>query len=573
MSNMNISTNTDFALASNQGRIALNNSAITSGAGLSLFTLDDGFVDVTNGSNVATTDTVVFDVIDGTNTITVNNSTVTGGNNQLLSTAGTATASLNATNSNLTGSVNGSDANVSLNNSTWFMREDSTFNSLNASNGSNIFLANETSGTYNRLTVQNYNVNGTVWMNTFLGSDGSPSDQIVILDGGTATGNTSLRITNDGGSGGYINSNGIKLIDAQGSALTFNTFNLYGYQVELGAFVYYLDKGGLDGADSESWFLRGTPQLNNSAGMIANEPSVLISKVKTGLNSLNRRMGELRDNSLTDNSGSWVRVYGRTMEVKDFVTTDYTLYGIEGGFDRKVSRIGNNQYYLGVMAGYMHSNDVTHTFDNAANDGRGTTTAPSVGVYGTWMNNTGWFADATLRVFQTDMDLTAMTAAGTPVRLKTDRMATAASVEVGRQFTYTRSSHSRWLLEPKFEVIGMYAPSGSFHTDTGNSLTIGDTSTVISKASLMVSHHYGFSGCSTFQPFVQISLLSDHLGRTAITYADAIYHSDVRGHSIELKTGLNMQMTARASFFSEFSYEVGEKFKSMDGNIGFRYTW
>ena len=41
---------------------------------------------------------------------------------------------------------------------------------------------------------------GTIAMNTFLGGDGSPSDKLVI-NGGSATGNSLLRITNAGGPG------------------------------------------------------------------------------------------------------------------------------------------------------------------------------------------------------------------------------------------------------------------------------------------------------------------------------------------------------------------------------------
>ena len=51
------------------------------------------------------------------------------------------------------------------------------------------------------LTTTNYmGTGGTIAMNTFLGGDGSPSDKLVI-NGGTASGNSFLRITNAGGPG------------------------------------------------------------------------------------------------------------------------------------------------------------------------------------------------------------------------------------------------------------------------------------------------------------------------------------------------------------------------------------
>ena len=51
------------------------------------------------------------------------------------------------------------------------------------------------------LTTTSYTgTGGTIAMNTFLGADGSPSDRLVI-NGGTASGNSSLRIINAGGLG------------------------------------------------------------------------------------------------------------------------------------------------------------------------------------------------------------------------------------------------------------------------------------------------------------------------------------------------------------------------------------
>ena len=50
-------------------------------------------------------------------------------------------------------------------------------------------------------------------MNTFLGGDGSPSDKLVI-NGGSATGNSLLRITNAGGPGAETVANGIAVVQA-----------------------------------------------------------------------------------------------------------------------------------------------------------------------------------------------------------------------------------------------------------------------------------------------------------------------------------------------------------------------
>ena len=578
ITNMNIFTDTDFGLASDSGKISLNNSDIMVASGKSLFTLDNGLADVLNGSEASTTDTVAFDVTGGAgNVVTVSNSDVSGGNGQFLYGSGSSTSNLNATASNLTGSINkdvGSTVNATLNNSNWYMKQSSALDSLTGTGSTNISLASGTPGVYNTLTVSDYNVNGTVWMNANPDASGLLSDQIVILNGGQALGSTLLRIANDGSSGGGNISNEIKLVDAQGTAQTYNTFNLYGGMVDLGAHTYYLEKGGLGGTDDESWFLRNTGQLNNAAATITNEPAVLANMVRAGVNSLNRRMGELRDNSYCDDHGAWVRTYARDMKISDFVDTSYSLYGIEAGYDHRLDTDSRNQYYVGAMIGYMQSGNVRHEVKNGALDGTGDIKAPSVGLYATWLNYDGWFADATLRSFLVDMSLTSYTAAGTPVTFNPDRQITSLSLEVGKQFTHEIDRYTKWLFEPKAEIIGMTARAGNYTSSTGNKLEIGDTSTVMSKIAMMIAYHKTFSNrVTTFSPFIQVGLINDYNGKTDINYDGTSYQSNLRGSGAEFKTGINMQMTSSTSFYSEFSYEFGPKIRALDANIGLRHTW
>jgi threonine dehydrogenase-like Zn-dependent dehydrogenase len=62
-------------------------------------------------------------------------------------------------------------------------------------------------------------VGATMAINTFLGGDGSPSDKLVI-DGGAATGNTSVRVANIGGPEALTTANGIQVVDAVNGATT-----------------------------------------------------------------------------------------------------------------------------------------------------------------------------------------------------------------------------------------------------------------------------------------------------------------------------------------------------------------
>ena len=92
-------------------------------------------------------------------------------------------------------------------------------------------------------------------MNTFLGGDGSPSDKLVI-NGGSASGTSLLRITNAGGPGAETVANGITVVQAiNGGTTVPGAFALAG-EVRGGAFDYDLFRGGLGGSSPNDWFLR-----------------------------------------------------------------------------------------------------------------------------------------------------------------------------------------------------------------------------------------------------------------------------------------------------------------------------
>ncbi len=106
-------------------------------------------------------------------------------------------------------------------------------------------------------TTSDTGAGGAIAMNTFLGADGSPSDRLVI-NGGTASGNSFLRITNAGGPGAETVANGIAVVQTiNGGTTALGAFALAG-EVRGGDFDYFLFRGGLGGSNPNDWFLRST---------------------------------------------------------------------------------------------------------------------------------------------------------------------------------------------------------------------------------------------------------------------------------------------------------------------------
>src|SRR5262249_60073201 len=96
---------------------------------------------------------------------------------------------------------------------------------------------------YLTLTAVNYTgTGGTIGLNTFLGADGSPSN-LLIINGGTATGSTLMRITNTGGPGAETTGNGILVVNhINDGTTTPAAFSLAGGRVTRRAVDYFLFK-------------------------------------------------------------------------------------------------------------------------------------------------------------------------------------------------------------------------------------------------------------------------------------------------------------------------------------------
>ena len=128
-----------------------------------------------------------------------------------------ANAALQSGTFNLTGTL-GTATNVGVSAGATLNMQGVSQTFGNVTNAGTIMTSGTGPGT--TLTANNYVGNGgNLALNTFLGADNSPSDKLVI-NGGTATGSTSILINNVGGPGAQTTSNGIMVVNAINGATT-----------------------------------------------------------------------------------------------------------------------------------------------------------------------------------------------------------------------------------------------------------------------------------------------------------------------------------------------------------------
>ena len=218
------------------------------------------------------------------------------------------------------------------------------------------------------------------------------SDQLRITS--SYNGSAILQLRNKALTANATSGTGIKLIDIDENATGDGTFELLGGKWDEGGYIYQL----LQDEGDPSYYLR-TGGLTDTFKTMANIPMLNAVVAKTGMNSLTKRMGQLRDfNNPNAKQGVWARTYYKNMTVKDLLKTDMSLFGVEAGYDWLFRADEPTKLYAGVMLGYMQANSIkTQNSVGDTNDGNGS--SPSIGLYATFANEEGWFIDFAARNF------------------------------------------------------------------------------------------------------------------------------------------------------------------------------
>ncbi|MDI9237942.1 autotransporter outer membrane beta-barrel domain-containing protein [Lysobacter sp. LF1] len=99
---------------------------------------------------------------------------------------------------------------------------------------------------------------GTLAVNTYLGTDGSPSDRLVLYNGGSATGQGLLEVANAGGPGDVTSGNGILVVQAIEGATTAVGLLALSRRVIAGPYEYTLERGSVDADSPHNWYLRSS---------------------------------------------------------------------------------------------------------------------------------------------------------------------------------------------------------------------------------------------------------------------------------------------------------------------------
>ena len=344
---------------------------------------------------------------------------------------------------------------------------------------------------------------GTMFVNTVLGSDNSSSDRLVI-DGGTASGDTRVVVTDIGGGGALTTGDGILVVDAENGGTT-QSRSFTGFAVA-GPYEYLLVRGG--STDENDWFLRNTitegggddggdgggggasggdgsgaagsgggsgtgaggsggggtvlPRYRREVSLYAAMPVAAVIYGRTLIETLHERMGGdaelLKPAHAGTPDGGWGRLIGLWghrdgdpigIYGSEGPSFDYDFGALQAGLDLYRSDLSNGArdnagLYLAVGHGKV---DVEHNLlGRTFSAGTDKFNAYSVGGYWTRFGERNWYLDGVVQGTWYDIDMSGQRGLRDG---ETDAFGFGASLEGGYPFELGAA----WKLEPQAQLV------------------------------------------------------------------------------------------------------------------------
>ena len=489
-------------------------------------------------------------------------------------------------------------------------------------------------GVGNRLNViGNYvGKSGSIALNTYLAGDGAPSDRLVI-NGGTASGTSSLRITNAGGPGAAIVADGIEVVQSVNGAKTTATAFTLAAPVKAGAYSYYLAKGGAANGTSENWYLRntlsqipGTPAVTLPTTLPATPPSTIptttvgapltapavtpllttptvttpttasdpiplyrpevpiyaaIASVARQINiqQLDNFHGRLGEQSLLTETGelpaAWGRVWGsHTKQRQDGTVSpqfDGSMTGMQVGHDiyADTSASGQRNHY-GLFAGFAHATGKVNGFAMAVqNLDVGNLAIDAYSLGGYWTH-------VGPSGWYTDAVLMASSLSADPrshdgVGATTHGSALIGSIEGGLPVPLGANME----IEPQAQVIWQNLSLNAFH-DGVSAVGFNHGNTFLARLGVRLQSRFE-TAAATWQPYLRLNLLHSSGSHDTTTFDGTTGISNgTHQQAGQLNACLVVNTGKSASVFVTASYTGnlgGAQQRTLMADAGMRWSW
>ncbi|MEN3931772.1 autotransporter outer membrane beta-barrel domain-containing protein [Microvirga sp. W0021] len=470
---------------------------------------------------------------------------------------------------------------------------------------------------------------GSFIMNTVLDGDASATDQI-ILDGGSASGASSLVINNQGGTGTKTKV-GIMVVSAVNGATTSeDSFVLSpassGYRsttqsIVAGAYDYSLVRGG-NGGDANSFYLTSfdspvvptpepqpqpdpepgttpdkgngsSPQPDISGGNKGSSavPAIPTYRPEAGIYLSNQRVAQtmfmttLRDregyaqtvNGKQGNSyAGWGRATGNRSKGQagsGSLNTQADVWMAQLGVDLLYLEGQHGTMHAGLMGGFGKADTKASSRMRSQYKADGSVDGYSVGVYGTWYQNekdgTGLYADGWAQYGWYDNEVRGVGLTKEEYNSETF----TASLEVGYGFELSHSDNWRIMFEPQAQVIYVNYSADRHIEQSGTVVRLKNDDGFITRVGGRLYGIYTYEDGSTLRPYMEANWWHHQKSGALLMNGDYVKGGAPKNLA-EIKLGVQGEFARNWSVWGHASGQIGDRnYNAIGGQLGVKYTW
>ena len=466
---------------------------------------------------------------------------------------------------------------------------------------------------YKSVSVGSYvGNNGVLAVNTFLGSDNSPTDQLII-NGGTATGTTALTVNNTGGAGAPTTADGIEVVAARNGATTATGAFQLSAPVQAGAYQYLLYRGGSGG--TSNWYLRtdleqDSPVQDSSAnqtpattsgspaglsgygqGPLAYRPGVTgyvmtpLLNVDYGfslLGTLQERVGDIASverQQHGNTNGIWGRIGGQSLDANasDRFSADEHTFFAQFGKDWTLSETphgGSTHAGVTVTIGSSSASfdDNLRSINStlSTSTGTGELQAQSLGGYytkylqdGSYSDTVGQLTHYTTRYGDSAGDGASQNGFGV-----------ALSEEVGKPFQLGSTGAA---IEPQAQLMYQYVNLGGFN-DPVSPVSGTVTNALRGRIGMRLfrPNMQNSTGSSAATPYFTADILHDFLSPGQTSVGGTPFDLALGKTWGEVGVGVTASYGNSGEMYAKVKYQRnlgGQYRQGVAGEVGYRYSW
>ncbi|MGR6452719.1 autotransporter outer membrane beta-barrel domain-containing protein [Pseudomonas plecoglossicida] len=520
--------------------------------------------------------------------------------------------------------ASGSSSQVTLRDSSlWNMTGDSNLSQL-SNLASVIDFSAPLAGGFKTLTVNSYHgSNGTIGLNTYLYTDGSASDKVVI-DGGSASGSSNLLITNAGGPGAITQGNGILVVDAVNGAVTDRTAFRLLQRVVAGPYEYSLYRGSRDDSNGEAWYLRSTveavpdkpqvpdtpkspdtpqvpdtpkspdtpqipdtpqvpdvpqgprapqvPHYRPETSLYRALPSMLINYSHAMVDTLHERVGEERrldseplPSAVEDTYGpslGWGRLIYRKGQddLGEGARTDYRIHAFQVGSDLYRNEDTDGSTDQAGLSLNVGRISANVEHNDGSQAGDDLLRAYGIGGYWSHFGPEGWYLDGVLQFNRFDIKANSNELAG----LKTRGRGVTASLEGGYPFQVNRDRDLH--IEPQVQVV-LSKLDVDDSRDPGAEVRFEDVDSLIGRLGVRIDKAWlrqdDKGKIQRTSAWVRPSVWHEFKGKSKTEFSSANgyipFGTDMSGNWGELNLGLDYQVDERTTITGSLGVQKAMK--------------